>query len=133
MSLHAQYRRDRETSWINPTSDVEIEVSQFDPRQPNYINIITKLTKPVRKLVEQNLLSPEKDREYAIRAFVKCCVKGWRTGDKPEIQVKNGEWLVYTEDNAVRVFSEYPAFYNDVVELARDITTFQISDDEVKN
>lgn len=139
MSLHAQYRKDKATAWIKPTAGVEIEVSHFDPRQPDYINNMTRITKPVRKLVEKNLLTPEQDRKYAIEAFIATCVKGWRTvapdGEivSQAITVKPGEEMAFTPENAASVFMRYPQFYNDTLELARDLSAFQVDEDEVKN
>lgn len=147
MSLHKQYRRDKTTAWLKVTEGVEIESSHFDQRQPEYINVMTKITKPVRKLVEQGLLKPADDRKYAIRAFVEACMKGWRTvvgteDDKspmyrPDLNVSEDEntpeWLPFTADNAVMVFTKYPQFYTDTVELARDLASYQTSEEELKN
>ena len=141
MSLHKQYRRDKTLSWLKVTDGVEIECSHFDARQPDYINNMTRITKPVRKLVEQNLLKPADDRKYAVRAFVETCIKGWRTsvGEnqyRPELDVSKTdtpEWLPFSVDNAIKVFTDYPQFYTDTVDLARDLANYQVSEEEVKN
>ena len=141
MSLHKQYRRDKVTAFLRVTDSVEIECRHFDPRGPEYVNTITRLTKPVRKLVEQNLLKPDVDRKYAIQAFVETCMVGWRTivGDgttRPELDVSETdtpEWQKFSVDNAVAIFVKYPAFYTDTTELARDIASYQVTETEVKN
>ena len=140
MSLHKQYRRDKTTAWLKVTDGVEIECSHFDARQPDYINNMTRITKPVRKLVEQNLLKPEQDRRYAVQAFTETCIKGWRTlvgteyRNEIDISVTDTpEWLPFTVDNAVTVFTKYPQFYSDTVDLARDLASYQVSEEEVKN
>ena len=142
MSLHKQYRKDKATNFLAVTDDIQVECSHFDPRQAEYVAIMTRITKPVRKLVEQNLLKPEQDRKYAVRCFVECCMKSWRTSVgkdewRPEINVSEdegkAEWLPFTIDNAVNVFSKYPQFFSDTVELARDISNYQVTDAELKN
>lgn len=141
MSIHKQYRKDKATSFLQVTEGVEIECSHFDPRQPEYIGVMTRITKPVRKLVEQNLLKPADDRKYAIRAFCEAVIKSWRTtidGEvKQAINVSEDddkpEWLPFTIDNAVMVFTKYPQFYTDTVELARDIGNYQVGEEEIKN
>ena len=147
MLLHKQYRRDKATAWLQPTEGVEFECSHFDPRSPEYINVMTKITKPVRKIIEQNLLKHAEDRKYTIRAFVECNVKGWRTvvgknedgtpQYRSEINVSEDEtvaqWLPFSQEHAVTLFTKYPQLYTDVVELARDLASYQTSEEELKN
>lgn len=140
MSLHKQYRKDKNTTFLKVTDNVEIECRHFDPRGPEYVNVITRVTKPVRKLVEQNLLKPDQDRKYAVQAFVECCMVSWRTlvGDKYRAEIDfsetdEPEWRPFTVDNAVEIFTKYPTFYTDTTELARDLASFQVTETERKN
>ena len=147
MSLHKQYRRDKATTFLSVTDGVEIECSHFDPRQAEYVTVMTRITKPIRKIVEQNLLKPADDRKYAIRAFTECCVKSWRTivgkDDacnmlyRNEINVSEDEdkpeWLAFSADNCVNIFNKYPQFFSDTIELARDISNYQVTEGELKN
>lgn len=138
MSLHAQYRKDKTTTWLAVTAGVELECSHFDPRSPEYQACMLKLTKPVRKIVEQGLLKPGEDRKFQVRAFVETSLKGWRTAVgndqyRNEIEVTEGEWLPYSIDNAITVFAKYPQFYQDVWDMARELANFQVGEDERKN
>jgi hypothetical protein len=36
------------------------------------------------------------------------CVVGWHTGERPEIEMNEGEWLPCTPDNVKRVLTELP-------------------------
>lgn len=150
MSLHKSYRKDKDTAYLRLSDVMEVECSHFDPRQPEYVNVVQKLTRPIRKIVDQGLLKPSEDRKYAIRAFVECCMKSWRTrivsetaaADdpiqyRPEIDISEDEnapsWLPYNVENAVMVFTKYPQFYSDVTELARDISNYQLNELQRKN
>lgn len=139
MSLHKQFRRDKSTAWLAVTDTIEVECVYCDPSSPEYTAAMTRHVAPVRKLAERKLLPPAKDRELAVRTFVEVCLVGWRTVMspgvyRPEIEVKDGEWLPFNMENAVRVFTDYPPFYSDVTELARDLANFQnVSEEDRKN
>lgn len=139
MSIKSQYAR-RETRFVTPVPGVEFEVSFFDPRAVEYIAIVQRVSRPVRRMIEQGVLPPEKDREYAIKAFVEHCVKGWRTVDEDgnvvrpnEIEEDEGQFVPFSRDACIRMFNAYPGLYNDVVDAARDVGTFRLSEDDRGN
>ena len=39
---------------------------------------------------------------------VVACTKSWATGERPELEMNEGEWLPCTPDNARRVYEELP-------------------------
>lgn len=138
MALHKTYRKDKATAWLAAAPNIEVECAHFDPKSPEWLNAITRNTRAVSKLIEHRALSPEQDRRYAIQTFVEVVCKGWRTvaedgAVRPEIELTEGEWLPFTPENAVKTFATYPAFYNDVVEMARDLSNYQLTDTARKN
>ena len=139
MSIRAQYQR-KHTIFISPVAGVEMEVSHYDPRSPEFSAAVQRLTRPIRRQVEKGELTPEQDRRYTIQAFAEVCLKNWRTVD-PDGNVVNptaieedaGKWVTFSRENAIRLFTEYPGLFSDVVDLARDNTAFRLTEDEMGN
>ena len=138
MSLKKSYGRDTSVSWLKPTDGVEISCSYLDVRNPEYVAVISRITKPVRKLIEQNLLKPDQDRKYAIMAFVEHCVKDWRTVDvtgvfRSEIETDDDVWLPFTPENAIKVFTDYPKLFTDTTDLAQELANYRVTEEALKN
>lgn len=137
MSLSKTYKRDKTRTWIAVDSQFEVELGYFSVRSPEYQAVFTKNIMPVRKLAEKNMLPPAKDREIAIKTFVEACCFDWRTvtpdGYRNEVEFEDGVWLPFTRENAVKVFVALPDLYNEVIDVARELSNFQLTDDERKN
>lgn len=139
MSIRQQYKR-KDTVFVSPVVGIEMEVSFYDPRSPEFSAAVQRLTRPVRRQVEKGELTPEQDRRYTVQAFTEVCLKGWRTVDENgevvnpnAIEEDTGKWITFSRENAVRLFNDYPALFSDVVDMARDAATFKLTENEAGN
>lgn len=143
MSLKRQFRLDNPTAWVAGMPAVEVECKYFDPRSPQWQKTILKHSEPWRKLIDAKMLPDNRDREIAVKTFCELVAVGWRTITgfsednvpiyRNEIEVDDDEWLPFSQENAVKVFMQYTAFYATVAEGAGTIANYQLSASEVKN
>ncbi|MBC7963803.1 MAG: hypothetical protein H7Y05_12765 [Steroidobacteraceae bacterium] len=52
------------------------------------------------------------------------CTKSWRTGDRHELEMNDGEWLACTPENVRRVFEELPWLKEQVDQEIGDRSNF---------
>jgi hypothetical protein len=111
----------------DPDVSPAFECLPYDMACVAFQKVRAEVTKPYRKLIAANALSAEKDREIAVRAFVKMCLRNWRN-------VMDGSDVVpFNEDNAIKYLLELPKLYVWLASAAADDTTFKDAEDAIKN
>lgn len=98
-----------------------------DTRSTSYLRTRTKLSKPYRKLIDAEALPADKDREIAVRVFVREALIGW------DGITSDGRPVPFTEDNAVDFLVQAPKVFYDLLDEAGERNNFLPSEDDAKN
>lgn len=91
---------------------------------PNYRKVFEQLTKPYTKAIRRGTLSEEKATELIIKSLAKSVLLKWE-GIK-----EDGKLVKYSEAEAIRLMTDYPDFRDQIQEIANDLETYKITEDE---
>lgn len=93
----------------------------------NYANALQRNLKPHRQRYERGLLDEETQKEIVMKSFVEGVVVGWRG-----VTDAAGKTMVFTPENAIKLFTDLPDLYNDVKAQADDAATFRDEQEKVE-
>lgn len=85
----------------------------------NFKAAMAKEYKPFAKQIELNALPEEKDREIAVKVFVKTSLIGWSGVEM------NGEKVEFSEENAVKLLLSLPELFASLAVQASDFKNYQ--------
>ena len=109
---------------------IRFKVARAGGKNTQFAKAMEKHTKPHRRLIEMNLLSPTIAEKIVRTVFIESILKGWEN-----VEDRNGEELVYTPEAAEELFSELPDLFNSLSEMAKDASNFrqELLKEDVKN
>ena len=90
----------------------------------NYRKVFEQLTKPYTKAIRRGTLSEEKATDLIIKALSKAILLNW------EGLKEDGKTIKYSEPEAIRLMTEYPDFRDQVQEIANDLETYRVTENE---
>lgn len=126
MDIKKTYGTDKEKEkkgvWEDLGDGARVLVARIG--NPNYRKIFEQLTKPYSKSIRRGTLSEEKATELIIKSLAKSVLLGW------EGLKEDGKLLKHSEAEAIRLMTEYPDFRDQVQEIANDLETYKIVEDE---
>lgn len=98
---------------------VKFRCKRFGGRNQALKAALATEMKPFSRQIELGTLSDSKEREIAIKVFVKACLVGWSG-----VQM-DGKDVEFNEDNAIKLFTALPDLYNDLVKQASNIDNYK--------
>jgi len=91
---------------------------------PNYRKVFEQITKPYTKAIRRGTLSEEKATDLIIKSLAKTVLLNW------EGLKEDNKLLKYSETEAIRLLTEYPDFRDQIQEIANDLETYKLVQDE---
>lgn len=89
-----------------------------------YKKFFQKLTKPHQKAIRRGVLSDEIADRLLIEAMANKIVLGWRGMFEGKEEIK------YSVENCIRILTEYPDLKDQINEIANEMESFKMEDDE---
>lgn len=110
--------------------DIRFKIARAGGKNTAFAKSMERHTKPIRRLIDMNLLAPAKAEEITRKVFIESVLKGWEG-----VQDKAGANIPFTAENAERLFSELPDLFINLQEQARDASIFReaINEEDAKN
>lgn len=136
MSMYKQFGTDKELEKKGITLDYgtfRITAARAGSSNSKFVRTHEFLTKPVRRLIEQEILPVEKEREINRRLYAKAVVLNWEVQDekgkwKQGIEGPDGSILPYTEENVINAFADLPDLFTDFQIQTNKMQLFRIAD-----
>ncbi len=114
---------DSETAgvWFLVKQDVGFLVKRLGGKNEVSVkSAMAKHYKPKARLIENDLLSPEEQREILIKMFVESCVIDWKG-----IEI-SGEIKPFDKQLAVDLFKRMPDLFNTIYAYAQDLNNYKV-------
>ena len=115
-------KKEIEGVWESIGEGCSIKVARAN--NPNYNKWFTRLTKPVRRQLRNDTLPEKKSEQILIKLMAKTILLDW------EGMYEGGVELEYSEENAIRLLTEYKDFRQQVDDLSKSIELFRAEEDE---
>lgn len=138
MSMYKQFGTDRELEKKGIALDYgqfRVTVARAGSANHKFLRTHEMLTKPVRRLIEQEILPVEKEREISRQLYAKAVVLNWEVKDDKEkwkqgIEAPDGSILPYTEENVINAFAALPDLFADIQIQSNKMQLFRTADKE---
>ena len=138
MSMYKQFGTDRELEKKGIVLDYgqfRVTVARAGSANHKFVRTHEMLTKPVRRLIEQEILPVEKEREISRQLYAKAVVLNWEVKDDKEkwkqgIEAPDGSILPYTEENVINTFAALPDLFADIQIQSSKMQLFRVADRE---
>lgn len=138
MSMYKQFSTDKELEKKGIVLDYgqfRVTVARAGSANHKFVRTHEILTKPVRRLIEQEILPVEKEREISRQLYAKAVVLNWEVKDDKEkwkqgIEAPDGSILPYTEENVINTFAALPDLFTDIQIQSNKMQLFRVADKE---
>lgn len=138
MSMYKQFATDKELEKKGIVLDYgqfRVTVARAGSANHKFVRTHEMLTKPVRRLIEQEILPVEKEREISRQLYAKSVVLNWEVKDDKEkwkqgIEAPDGSILPYTEENVINTFAALPDLFADIQIQSSKMQLFRVADRE---
>lgn len=108
--------------WQDIGDGVELLIARIG--NPEYQKEFQRISKPHRRAIRRGHLSDSVAEKLLIKAMAKCILLDWKGLQE------DGKDLPYSYDNAVRILTEYRDLRDYVSDIANEIETFKLEEDE---
>jgi hypothetical protein len=138
MSLSASYKTNveketkgvRVVKGVNETNKGEIafNLSRSGKANRRYSTLLDNLSKPHRRAIELETLSPSVADQIYMQAFIGGCLNGWENVPLSDItgEVSDAATLApFSKENAEKLFVRLPELYDDLVADSRRVALFR--------
>jgi len=138
MSMYKQFATDKELEKKGIVLDYgqfRVTVARAGSANHKFVRTHEILTKPVRRLIEQEILPVEKEREISRQLYARAVVLNWEVKDDKEkwkqgIEAPDGSILPYTEENVINTFAALPDLFTDIQIQSNKMQLFRVADKE---
>jgi len=136
--MYKQFATDKELEKKGIVLDYgqfRVTVARAGSANHKFVRTHEILTKPVRRLIEQEILPVEKEREISRQLYAKAVVLNWEVKDDKEkwkqgIEAPDGSILPYTEENVINTFAALPDLFADIQIQSNKMQLFRVADRE---
>lgn len=104
---------------------VKIRIHRAGGSNQKFTNRQTVLIKPFQRQINNDTLPPEKGRELNIQLYAETVIVGWEG-----VTDRDGNPLPFTKENAIRVMTDLPDLFSDLVASANDRALFRKAEQE---
>lgn len=136
--MYKQFSTDKELEKKGIVLDYgqfRVTVARAGSANHKFVRTHEILTKPVRRLIEQEILPVEKEREISRQLYAKAVVLNWEVKDDKEkwrqgIEAPDGSILPHTEENVINTFAALPDLFADIQIQSNKMQLFRTADKE---
>ena len=143
MSMYAQFKTDKELEQkgiVLDYGDFRVTIARAGSANPKFVRVHEMLTKPVRRLIEQDALPRERELAINRELYAKSVVQNWEVktfADKDSnpvwkqgVEGPDGELVDYNEENVIQTFENLPDLFIDIQVQANSMKLFLSSNRE---
>ncbi|MDV6347470.1 hypothetical protein R2083_08075 [Nitrosomonas sp. Is35] len=138
MGMYQQFSTDKnleKSGIVIDYGQFRVTVARAGSANHKFVRTHEILTKPVRRLIEQEILPVEKEREISRQLYAKAVVLNWEVKDDKEkwkqgIEAPDGSILPYTEENVINTFAALPDLFADIQIQSNKMQLFRTADKE---
>lgn len=130
-ALHKQFETDPQLEkkgvWVSYEGEDDEPPSKFliaraGGANVDYTKAMEREAQPIRRKLQNNLVSQAALRKLNIKVFAETVILGWEN-----VTDKNGTKLEFTPENVVKLFTELPDLFDDVQEQANRAALYRKS------
>lgn len=118
---------EKEGVWFDFGEEVKFLVRRFGGTNIEVKKSMTKYYKPVARLVEKNLLDPDKEKKIMTKAFVESCLVDWKG-----VEI-DGQPTDFSFDAAIKLFEGLPELLDTLVDCAQESENYKEYREDVGN
>lgn len=141
MSMYKQFGTDKElekNGVVIDYGEFRVTVARAGSANPKFVRTHEMLTKPVRRLIEQEALPRERELAIKRELYAKAVILNWEVnetkGDKETwkqgIEGPDGTILPFNEENVIATFENLPDLFVDLQIQANTMKLFLASNRE---
>lgn len=138
MSMYKQFATDKELEKkgiVLDYGDFRVTVARAGSSNSKFVKTHELLTKPVRRLIEQEILPVEREKEINQKLYARSVVLDWEVKDdkgkwKQGIESPDGSVLPFCEENIIATFAALPDLFIDIQIQANKMQLFMASNRE---
>lgn len=117
--------------------EVRVRIARAGGANENFAKTLERITKPYRRQIQSETMSPKLANDLAAQAFAESVVLDWETkvdgewrrGIDPQDMgreaTEDGQLLPFTPENVVEVFKNLPDFFVDLREQSQKAALFR--------
>jgi hypothetical protein len=99
---------------------MELRVRRAGGANSAFAKVFEQKSKPYRRLIQADKLDRETGDRIMRETYAETIVIGWKG-----VQDRDGNDLPFTKENVIKVFTDLPAFFRDVVQQAQNEALFR--------
>lgn len=111
--------KERDGVGIQYGSSLKVLIARAGGNNAAFKKAIEELTRPYRRMIQNDMLPRELDTALMHKAYAKTIVRGW------ENFVDEGEEVPFTEANCVAMFDKWPEFFEFVKAEASRVANYR--------
>ncbi len=133
-SLYSQFETDQSLEKdgvvIEYSGNIRFRIARSGGANQKYLKRLEAKTKPLRRLIQQDLLKNEEVEPILLDVFCETVILGWEG-----VTDRNGNPLEFTVENAKKLFKDLPELFNDLREQSQKSALFRkhMQEGEAKN
>lgn len=119
---------EREGVIVEYAPGVEIKLARAGGANKKFAKVLTRLSKPHRRAIQTNTISPEILTDMFITAYAQAIVLSWKGFTKDLITHDDADAeiaLDFNQENVEAVLHEQPNLFQDIQSTADDIAIFR--------
>lgn len=123
MNVYEMFETDKATEEKGVVIDYgefQIRVARSGGANQKYNKLLEVLTKPHRKAIQTESISPEIVKKIMIEAHAKTVVLDWEN-----VKDRDGELIPFTVENCIKLFEDLPDLFADVQEQSAKTGMFR--------
>lgn len=113
-------RMEREGIIVNYGAAGKFSVARAGGANDRFAVVFEKKTRGIRRQIEAGILPQSEQRKILIETFVETVLLGWEG-----VKGKDGNVLEFNRENAIALFADLPALFDDLREQASDFGNFR--------
>lgn len=100
-------------------------VARMGPMNQKYQKTLERITHPYKRQLELKTLPNEKAEQLMQQVFVNSILLGWEN-----VQNEDGTAIVFSAENGLALFKQYPDLYYSLQEEAQNVALFRIEENK---
>ncbi len=124
MNLYQKFETNKnlevEGAWLSLSEETGFLVARAGGSNRKHAELMAAKTKPYRHQIQNDSLPDSKYKKIVIESFVDACLKDWRG-----VSDKEGKPLLFTRENAIKLFTDLPDLFSTLYNYASEASTFR--------
>ena len=116
-----------ETKGVNLNyGDFSIRVARAGGANKKYAKVFEAKIRPFRRAIQTDTMDPEVDRRIMAEVYAETVIIGWKG-----MKGQDGKELAFNKANVVKVLTDLPDLFADIIGQANQVSVFRADEAEV--